>query len=230
MKLTELREEVCRANLDLVRHGLVTLTWGNVSGINEDRDLVVIKPSGVGYERMTPERMVVVDLDGNVVEGELRPSCDTPAHLVLYRHFEEVGGVTHTHSSRATTFAQARVEIPCLGTTHADHFHGPIPVTRPLTQEEVETAYEANTGQVVVERFAELSPLEMPAALVAGHAPFAWGKDAAGSVINAVALEAVAKMALGTIALRRDAPRLESYVLQKHYNRKHGAGAYYGQK
>ncbi len=230
MKLTELREEVCRANLDLVRHGLVTLTWGNVSGINADRDLVVIKPSGVGYDRMTPETMVVVDLDGKVVEGELRPSCDTPAHVVLYRQFEEVGGVTHTHSSQATSFAQARVEIPCLGTTHADHFHGPVPVTRPLTQQEVETAYEANTGQVIVERFAELNPLEMPAALVAGHAPFAWGKDAAGSVVNAVALEAVAKMALETIALRRDAPRLESYVLQKHYNRKHGAGAYYGQK
>ena len=230
MKLTELREEVCRANLDLVRHGLVTLTWGNVSGINEDRDLVVIKPSGVGYERMTPERMVVVDLDGNVVEGELRPSCDTPAHLVLYRHFEEVGGVTHTHSSRATTFAQARVEIPCLGTTHADHFHGPVPVTRPLTQQEVETAYEANTGQVVVERFAELSPLEMPAALVAGHAPFAWGKDAAEAVVNAVALEAVAQMAMGTMTLRGDAPELEAHVLDKHYRRKHGAGAYYGQK
>ncbi len=230
MKLTELREDVCRANLDLVRHGLVTLTWGNVSGINADRDLVVIKPSGVGYERMTPETMVVVDLDGNVVEGDLRPSCDTPAHVALYRHFEEVGGVTHTHSARATSFAQARVEIPCLGTTHADHFHGPVPVTRPLTQQEVESAYEANTGQVIVERFAELNPLEMPAALVAGHAPFTWGKDAAGSVVNAVALEAVAKMALTTIALRRDAPRLESYVLQKHYNRKHGAGAYYGQK
>ena len=221
---------MCQANLDLVRHGLVTLTWGNVSGIDRRRGLVVIKPSGIGYDEMTPERMVVVDLQGKVVEGELRPSCDTPAHVVLYRHFQQVGGVTHTHSPRATIFAQARVEIPCLGTTHADHFHGPVPVTRPLTQQEVETDYEANTGQVVVERFAELDPLEMPAALVAGHAPFAWGTDAAESVVNAVALEAVAEMAIQTFLLRADPPVLESYVLEKHFRRKHGPNAYYGQR
>jgi L-ribulose-5-phosphate 4-epimerase len=228
--LEQLKAEVCQANLELVRHGLVTLTWGNVSGIDRQRELVVIKPSGIDYDRMTPERMVVVDLQGNVVEGELRPSCDTPAHVVLYRHFQQVGGVTHTHSTRATIFAQARVEIPCLGTTHADHFHGPVPVTRPLTRQEVETNYEANTGQVVVERFAKLDPSEMPAVLVAGHAPFSWGRDAAESVENAVALEAVAEMALGTMALRADAPPLESYVLDKHYRRKHGTDAYYGQK
>ncbi|HUT09990.1 MAG TPA: L-ribulose-5-phosphate 4-epimerase [Thermoguttaceae bacterium] len=230
MKLTELREEVCRANLELVRAGLVTLTWGNVSGIDRRRGLVVIKPSGIGYDEMTPERMVVVDLQGNVVEGKLRPSCDTPAHVVLYRHFEQIGGITHTHSSRATMFAQARVEIPCLGTTHADHFHGPVPVTRPLTQQEVETAYEANTGQVIVERFAQLDPIAMPAVLVAGHAPFTWGRSAADAVHNAVALEAVAEMALGTLTIRADAPPLESYVLDKHYQRKHGPAAYYGQK
>jgi len=228
--LNKLREDVCRANLELVRAGLVTLTWGNVSGIDRRRGLVVIKPSGVDYDRMRPEDMVIVDLEGNVVEGELRPSCDTPAHLVLYRHFERIGGVTHTHSTRATMFAQARVEIPCLGTTHADHFHGPVPVTRPLTRQEVETDYEANTGRAVVERFAELDPVAMPAALVAGHAPFAWGADAAESVVNAVALEAVAEMALGAMTIRPDPPPLEPYVLEKHYRRKHGPDAYYGQK
>jgi len=228
--LEQLKANDFRANLDLVRHGLVTLTRGNVSSINADRDRVVIKPSGIGYDRMTPELMVVVDLQGNVVEGELRPSCDTPAHLALYRRFNEVGGVTHTHSPWATVFAQARREIPCLGTTHADHFHGPVPVTRPLTQQEVETDYEANTGLAVVERLAEMSPLEMPAALVAGHAPFTWGKNAADAVVNAVALEAVAKMAITTLTLRGDAPQLEPYVLKKHYQRKHGPDAYYGQK
>lgn len=228
--LEELKVEVCQANLDLVGHGLVTLTWGNVSGISKDRQHVVIKPSGVSYDDMKPEHMVVVDLEGNVVEGDLRPSSDTPSHVLLYRHFEKVGGVTHTHSSHASMFAQARVEIPCFGTTHADHFFGPVPATRPLSQQEVETAYEANTGQVIVERFAEMDPMEMPAVLVAGHGPFAWGKNANESVKNAVALEAVAEMAIGTMSIRRDAPVLESYVLQKHYQRKHGANAYYGQK
>lgn len=228
--LEQLKVEVCQANLDLVGHGLVTLTWGNVSGISDDRERVVIKPSGVSYDDMRPEHMVVVDLEGHVVEGDLRPSSDTPSHVLLYRHFKKVGGITHTHSSHASMFAQARVEIPCFGTTHADHFFGPVPVTRPLSQQEVETAYEANTGQVIVERFAEINPLEMPAVLVAGHGPFAWGKNANESVKNAVALEAVAEMAIGTVSIRRDAPVLESYVLQKHYQRKHGADAYYGQK
>ena len=228
--LEQLKADVCRANLELVRYGLVTLTWGNVSGFDSQDKLIVIKPSGVAYDRMSPEQMVVVDLDGNVVEGDLRPSSDTPSHVLLYRGFEGIGGITHTHSTRATMFAQARVELPCYGTTHADHFHGPVPLTRPLTQQEVEEAYEANTGRVIIERFAGIDPLEMPAVLVAGHAPFAWGKDAADSVKNAVALEAVAKMAMGTMAIRPDAPTLEPYVLKKHYTRKHGADAYYGQE
>ena len=228
--LDELKADVCDANLELVRQGLVTLTWGNVSGINHQRDLVVIKPSGVPYEQMKPEQMVVVDLEGNVVEGDLSPSSDMPSHVLLYEHFENVGGITHTHSSRATMFAQARMEIPCFGTTHADHFNGPVPVTRPLTQQEVQTAYEVNTGRVIIERFAGIDPLEMPAVLVAGHAPFSWGTSAAESVHNAVALEAVAEMAIGTIMLRGDAPVLESYALEKHYRRKHGPDAYYGQR
>ena len=227
--LDKLKEQVCQANVDLAACGLVTLTWGNVSGINPDRDRVVIKPSGVPYERLRPADMVVVDLDGQVVEGDLRPSSDTPTHVLLYRHFTGVGGITHTHSRHATMFAQARREIPCLGTTHADHFFGAVPVTRPLTAAEVDADYEGNTGQVIVERFAGLDPRAMPAVLVAGHAPFTWGKDAAESVKNAVALEAVAEMALGTWILNPQAPRLEDYVLDKHYQRKHGPNAYYGQ-
>ena len=228
--LESLKEDVCQANLDLVAHGLVTLTWGNVSGISDDRQLVVIKPSGVPYDQMRPEHMVVVDLDGKVVQGDLRPSSDTPTHLLLYRQFDAIGGITHTHSRFGTMFAQARVEIPCLGTTHADHFYGPVPVTRALTAAEVDQAYEANTGHVIIERFAELDPAATPAVLVAGHAPFAWGTNAAESVKNAVALEAVAEMALGTWQLRPEGPPLEAYVLDKHYRRKHGPNAYYGQK
>ncbi|MCU0960693.1 MAG: L-ribulose-5-phosphate 4-epimerase AraD [Pirellulaceae bacterium] len=228
--LQQLKEEVCQANQALVAHGLVTLTWGNVSGLSEDGQHVVIKPSGIPYARLRPEQMVVVDLEGRVVDGPLRPSSDTPTHVWLYRHLRGIGGITHTHSPQATAFAQARVEIPCLGTTHADHFFGPVPVTRVLTPAEVAEAYEAHTGRVIVERFADLDPLVLPAVLVAGHAPFVWGRDAAESVANAVALEAVAAMAQATWALRRDAPLLESYVLDKHHQRKHGAGAYYGQE
>ena len=227
--LDDLKTQVCRANLELVRYGLVTLTWGNVSGLSPDGRYVVIKPSGTSYERMAPESMSVVDLDGNVVEGELRPSSDTPTHVRLYRAFPGIGGVTHTHSPKATAFAQARMPIPCLGTTHADHFFGSIPLTRPLTEAEVEEAYEANTGEVIVECFKKIDPLEMPGVLVAGHGPFSWGKDAWDSIRNAVALEAVADMALSTRLLRPDAPDLESYVLDKHYQRKHGPAAYYGQ-
>lgn len=227
--LDELKSAVYRANLHLVRHGLVTLTWGNVSGIDRQSNLVVIKPSGLSYERMQPEQMVVVDLDGRVVEGELRPSSDTPAHLVLYRHFDTIGGITHTHSTHATMFAQARRELPCLGTTHADHFFGPVPLARALSAKEVADDYEGNTGRVIVERFAELDPVAMPAVLVAGHGPFAWGKDAADSIENAVAVEAVARMALGTLQLNPQAPTLEPYILDKHYGRKHGPDAYYGQ-
>jgi len=228
-EIAELQEAVCRANLDLVAHGLVTLTWGNVSGITADRDRVVIKPSGVSYDSMRPEHMVVVDLDGHVVSGELRPSSDTPTHVLLYRHFDRVGGVTHTHSTHAVMFSQARREIPCYGTTHADHFDGPVPVTRPLGEREVEEAYEANTGHVIVERFKELDPVATPAVLVAGHGPFAWGKSAADSVKNAVALEAVAQMALGTLQIEAAAVELEGSVRHKHYQRKHGPDAYYGQ-
>jgi L-ribulose-5-phosphate 4-epimerase len=227
--LERLKDEVCQANLDLVEHGLVTLTWGNVSGISEDRRHVVIKPSGVSYDKMRAEHMVVVDLAGNVVEGDLRPSSDTPTHILLYQQFSGIGGITHTHSRFATTFAQARREIPCYGTTHADHFHGPVPVTRPLTKAEVDTAYEANTGRVIIERFGNLDPAAIPAVLVAGHAPFTWGTNVAESVKNAVALEAVAQMALGVQQIMRDAQPLESYVLEKHYRRKHGPDAYYGQ-
>ncbi len=228
--LEDLKVEVCEANLDLVNHGLVTLTWGNASGIDRGRSLIVIKPSGISYDEMKPEHMVVIDLEGKLVEGGLRPSSDTPTHVWLYRHFDDIGGIVHTHSPHATTFAQARLEIPCLGTTHADHFFGPVPVTRPLTREEVETEYEANTGRVIVERFARLSAAEMPAVLVAGHGPFTWGASAADAAQNAVALEAVAQMAAGTMALCNDLPPLESYVLDKHFQRKHGPDAYYGQK
>jgi L-ribulose-5-phosphate 4-epimerase len=228
--LDDLKEQVCQANLDLVAQGLVTLTWGNVSGLSDDGKLVVIKASGVAYSNMRPEHMVVVDLEGNVVDGNLRPSSDTPTHVLLYKAFPGIGGITHTHSRYATIFAQARIEIPCLGTTHADHFYGSVPVTRPLAENEVSEGYEANTGHVIIERFAGIDPLAMPAVLVAGHAPFVWGKNAAKSVENAVALEAVAKMAWGTRQLVSPPPELESYVLEKHYRRKHGPDAYYGQR
>jgi L-ribulose-5-phosphate 4-epimerase len=228
--LDDLKEQVCQANLDLVAQGLVTLTWGNVSGRSDDGKLVVIKASGVAYSNMRPEHMVVVDLEGNVVEGNLRPSSDTPTHALLYQAFPGIGGITHTHSRYATIFAQARMEIPCLGTTHADHFYGSVPVTRPLAENEVSDAYEANTGHVIIERFVGLDPVAMPAVLVAGHAPFAWGKNAAKSVENAIALEAVAEMAWGTRQLVSPPPELEAYVLEKHYRRKHGPDAYYGQR
>lgn len=228
--LEALRKEVCRANRELPDSGLVILTWGNVSGFDRQQGLMVIKPSGVAYDKLEPRHMVVVDLDGRVVEGDLRPSSDTPTHLALYRAFDRISGVTHTHSRHATMFAQARRAIPCLGTTHADHFFGPVPVTAALTEAEVAADYEGNTGRVIVERFASLDPVAMPAVLVAGHAPFTWGRSAADSVHNAIALEAVAEMALGTWLVDRHAPALEPYVLDKHYQRKHGPGAYYGQK
>ncbi len=227
--LDALRREVCSANCRLVDFGLVTLTWGNVSGIDRGRNLVVIKPSGVPYDRLEPAHMVVVDLDGNPVEGTLRPSSDTPIHVLLYRHFPQIGGITHTHSGYATAFAQARREIPCLGTTHADHFFGPVPVTRPLSESEVASDYEASTGRLIVERFAELDPQAMPAVLVAGHGPFTWAASAAESVENAVALERVAEMAAVTLAINPHTQVLERYVMEKHHRRKHGATAYYGQ-
>jgi L-ribulose-5-phosphate 4-epimerase len=228
--LESLKQSVWQANLDLVSHGLVTLTWGNVSAIDGASGLVVIKPSGVAYADLRPEDMVLVDREGAVVEGRLRPSSDTATHLELYRSWEEVGGVCHTHSAHGVMFAQARRPIPCFGTTHADHFHGEVPVTRELSAEEIEADYERNTGAVIVERFAALNPVETPGALVASHGPFAWGRDAAEAVRNAVALEAVARMALGTLQLAPTAPPASEALIEKHYRRKHGPKAYYGQR
>jgi L-ribulose-5-phosphate 4-epimerase len=229
MMLKALKQQVCEANCQLVSAGLVTLTWGNVSGIDRAEGLVAIKPSGVPYAELKPKHIVVVDLEGRLVEGDLKPSSDTPTHVALYRAFANIGGVVHTHSRHATIFAQARREIPCLGTTHADHFHGPVPVARPLNEQEVAEDYEGHTGTVIIQRFAELNPDTMPAVLVAGHAPFAWGSTVEKAVENAVALEAVAAMAIGTWSLDPAAPVLESWVLEKHYERKHGPTAYYGQ-
>lgn len=227
---TDLKQQALDANLALVVHGLVVLTWGNASAIDRDRGLVAIKPSGVPYAGMASSDMVVVDLDGRTVEGRFRPSSDLPAHLALYLAWPEVGGIVHTHSLHATIFAQACLPIPCLGTTHADHFHGAVPVTRVLTEREVREDYEANTGEVIVERFAELDPLHVPAALVATHGPFTWGRNAAEAVLNAVALEQVARMALGTLQLQSNAPPLPAHILARHFSRKHGPTAYYGQK
>jgi L-ribulose-5-phosphate 4-epimerase len=229
--LEELKREVFEANLSLVEAGLVVLTWGNVSGFDPKRGLVAIKPSGVDYSRMTVDDIVVVDLDGKVVEGGCRPSSDTPTHLELYRNFSGIGGVVHTHSVEATAWAQALREIPCYGTTHADHFHGRVPLTRPLVAEEVAEAYELNTGKVIVERFRDADFAAQPGVLVAGHAPFTWGETPAKVVANAVALEAMAKMARLTEQIAKSSPvaPLPSYVADKHYFRKHGAGAYYGQ-
>jgi len=228
--LTELKEQVWKANLDLAKYKLITLSFGNVSGIDQNRGFVVIKPSGVSYYEAKPEDMVVVDLEGNVVDSRLNPSSDTPTHLELYKAFEQIGGVTHTHSEYATIFAQACKEIPCFGTTHADYFNGKIPVTRFLSEKEVKDDYEGNTGKVIVERFKELNPLEIPAVLVAGHGPFSWGKTPSESVENSLILEKVAKMAFGTLQINSKSGSLPEYLLQKHYLRKHGPDAYYGQK
>jgi len=226
-----MREAVLAANLALPAHGLVTLTWGNVSGIDRERGLVAIKPSGVPYESMTLADVVLVDLEGNVVEGERRPSTDTPTHLELYRAYDWIGGIVHTHSPFATAWAQALRELPCLGTTHADHFHGPVPVTRQLTAAEIESDYEERTGAVIVEAFVErgLDPLELPAALVASHGPFVWGAEVEDAVENAVALEAVAANAYRSFQLAAGIEAIPPELLEKHFARKHGAGAYYGQ-
>ena len=228
--LETLKEIVCAANLELVRQGLVTLTWGNVSGIDRSRGLMVIKPSGVAYAGLTPDAMVVTDLDGRVVEGAFAPSSDTPTHARLYQAFANIGGVVHTHSAYATAFAQAGREIPCLGTTHADHFHGAVPVARLPTAAEAAERYERNIGEVIVERFRALDPDAVPGVLAAGHGPFTWGPDPKKAVENAVALEAVAQMAAATFTLCPDVPPLPAHLLDKHYRRKHGPGAYYGQK
>lgn len=227
-----LKEAVLEANLALPQHGLVTFTWGNVSGIDRNAGLVVIKPSGVPYERLTVEDLVVVDLEGNVVEGELRPSSDTPTHLALYRSLPEIGGVVHTHSPWATSWAQAKRAIPAFGTTHADYFYGEIPCTRELTDEEIATAYELETGHVILETLDELmlEAVAVPGVLVANHAPFCWGKDANEAVHNAVVLEEVAKMGLHALNLNPGLTPIKQSILDKHYLRKHGANAYYGQK
>ena len=228
--LEQLKKDVCEANLALMKHGLVVLTWGNVSGIDRARGIIVIKASGVSYDIMTPDQMVVVDLDGKATNGHLKPSSDTPTHLALYKAFPDIGGISHTHSRYATMFAQACREIPCLGTTHADNFYGPVPVTRSLVRQEVEHVYEANTGSAIIERMKALKPLEVPGVLVANHGPFTWGKDAKASVINAVVLEEVARMALGTLQINPQTQPLPPYLINKHYQRKHGKHAYYGQK
>ncbi len=229
MILKTLREEVLEANLELVRRGLVLYTFGNASGIARDEGLVVIKPSGVPYDRMKPEDLVVTDLNGKIVEGSLRPSADLPTHLVLYRAFTSIGGIAHTHSRAATAWAQAQREIPCLGTTHADYFHGPIPVTKPLRAAEIRKDYEANTGHVIVRRFAKLDPLCAPAVLVAGHAPFCWGKTPAEAAHVAVIVEEIAVMAFQTLAANPKTCAISKHLHDKHFLRKHGRGAYYGQ-
>ena len=242
MTIEQLRQSVCEANLALVSYGLVTLTWGNAGQLTDEGDAFVIKPSGVPYNQMKPSDMVLVDLAGNVREGGNRPSSDTPTYVELFRFFLQynanhpdsavVRGIVHTHSACATAWAQARRKIPCLGTTHADHFYGPVPLTRPLTEFEVNENYERNTGIVIVERFKKgnLSPHEVPAVLAAGHAPFTWGATAMDAVKNAVALESVAQMARDALLINPQSPSLEPYVLEKHYNRKHGPKAYYGQR
>lgn len=229
--LEKLKEEVFQANLDLPKHGLVKFTWGNVSAIDREQNLFVIKPSGVDYEGMTASDMVVCDLNGKVVEGKLNPSSDTATHAVLYQKFPEIGGIVHTHSSWATIWAQAGLDIPAMGTTHADTFYGAIPCARFLTAAEIERGYEAETGNVIVETFAErnLNPLEVPGVLLHGHGPFTWGKDAASAVVNAVVLDEVAKLNLYTRELNHFAELLPQRVLDKHYLRKHGKDAYYGQ-
>ena len=235
--LEELKEKVCRANLDLVRHGLVIFTWGNVSAIDRASGLVVIKPSGVSYDNMKPSDMVVVNLDGKVVEGELNPSSDTPTHLVLYKAFPNIGGVVHTHSTYATAWAQAGIDIPSLGTTHADYFHDDIPCTRNMKKSEVFGEYEKETGNVIVEAFKKINPDDTPAVLVRNHGPFAWGTDADNAVHNAVVLEEIAKRAfisltvnLSTLDIVNHKPTMNKLLIEKHYSRKHGPNAYYGQK
>ena len=227
----QLKKQICKANLDLVKEGLVIQTFGNVSGIDRASGRVVIKPSGVGYESMKPEHMVVIALDsGEVIEGDLRPSSDLPTHLVLYRAFPEIGGVVHSHSLFATAWAQARREIPPLGTTHADYFHGAVPCTRPMRPRQIKCAYETETGNVIVERFRKMDPLKFPGVLVASHGPFTWGKTPAKAVENAVVMEYLAQLASETLRVNPRTRAMPRALLDKHFLRKHGPAAYYGQK
>lgn len=226
----ELKEKVCRANIELQEHNLVIYSWGNVSGTNREKNVVAIKPSGVDYKELTPEKIVLLDFDGNKIEGKLNPSSDTPTHLQLYRNFPTIDGICHTHSPKATVWAQACKEIPCFGTTHADFFYGPVPVTDTMTEQEVKKDYELNTGKVIVRRFANLNPLEIPGVLVANHGPFTWGTDAFKAVESAVVIEQLAQMALETLMINPEQNKISQFLLDKHYLRKHGKNAYYGQK
>ena len=228
MRLSHLKQSVFEANLALVREGLVKLTWGNVSGIDRGMGIVVIKPSGFSYDEMTPDDMVVMDLQGNVLESKLKPSSDTPTHLFLYQAFPSIGSIVHTHSEWATSWAQACLDIPCLGTTHADYFHGPVPCTRLLTPDEISGEYELSTGKVIQERFTSIDPAGVPAVLVAEHGPFCWGRNPAEALKHAIILEEVAKMAFRTFMLGKKDP-VQPAILDKHYSRKHGPKAYYGQ-
>ncbi len=228
--LEQLKEEVLNANLELVKKDLVIYTWGNVSGISRPDDLVIIKPSGVTYEELTADKMVVVDIKGNIIEGKLNPSSDTATHLVLYNSFKDIGGIVHTHSTYASSWAQACLDIPCYGTTHADYFYQEIPCTRIMTIDEVKNKYEENTGKVIVERFRNKDYNCCPAVLVAGHGPFTWGKNPEEAVSNSVVLEEVAKIAFNTMLLNPLNNGCPYYLLDKHFFRKHGKNAYYGQK
>jgi len=231
-RFDELRERVLAANLAIVRAGLVILTFGNVSGVDRDAGVMGIKPSGVPYDELDARSIVVVDLEsGEIVDGERQPSSDTPTHLVLYRDFAAIGGIVHTHSPAATSWAQAPRDLPCLGTTHADHFHGPVPRTRPLTRDEIDGTYEECTGEVIVETFRTrgIDPRETPAVLVASHGPFAWGATVEAAVENAVALETVAAIALSTLSIDSSMQPVTDALLERHFSRKHGPGAYYGQ-
>ena len=227
--LEELKEKVFKANLDLVKHGLVIFTWGNVSAIDRETGLVVIKPSGVSYETMKVSDMVVVDLQGNIIEGDLNPSSDTPTHLALYRAFPEIGGVVHTHSTYATAWAEAGKDIPNIGTTHADYFHQAIPCTADMTEAEVKGEYELETGNVIIKRFEGMNPVHTPGVLVKNHGPFSWGKNADDAVHNAVVMEQVAKMAYIAYGVNPNLT-MNNLLIEKHFNRKHGPNAYYGQK
>ena len=225
----DLRKAVCDANLELQRQKLVIYSWGNVSGIDRSKGAIAIKPSGVKYDELTPDKIVLVDLDGNIIEGTLKPSSDTPTHLELYRNFEAIGGICHAHSPVATMWAQACKEIPCFGTTGADYFYGSIPVTKVMTEAEIQSDYELNTGKVIVRRFAGMDPMKTPAVLVANHGPFAWGSSAATALESMVVLEQIATMALGTITINPEQGPISKALLDKHYFRKHGKDAYYGQ-
>lgn len=227
--IAALRAEVCRANVELWRRGLATFTFGNASGVDREHEVIVIKPSGVPYADLRPDMLVVTDLSGKVVEGALRPSSDLPTHAVLYAAFQHIGGVVHTHSHYATVWAQSRREIPCLGTTHADYFHGPVPITAHLPNPEIRADYEENTGRAIVRRFAELDPTRIPSVLVAGHASFCWGASVGAAVETASVLEEIARLAYHTLTLNAAAEPIPGELLDKHFNRKHGPAAYYGQ-